>query len=166
MAEESNEEDWLPMILPRILRAALWGFIMGGELLIPLLLMPEFGQHLETLIPTGQMGFSYIAIIFVAFEVAIQLLRGTILQYALSTTRTILSMIFLVIFTNGGVMSLTVPPDMLPSGAGTVQITVEFSAILGALLTFSLLSIMKNLLQAVDFLSQKAEEPITLPDLP
>ncbi|MFQ5710450.1 MAG: hypothetical protein ACE5GD_01585 [Candidatus Geothermarchaeales archaeon] len=166
MAEERNGKGWLHIILPRVLRAALWGFIMGGELLIPLALMPEFGGQLDRFIPTGRIGFSSIAIIFVAFEVVIQLLRGTILQYALSTARTIISMILLIIFTNGGVMTLTVPPDILPPQAGAVLITVDFRTILGALLTFSLLSIMKNLLQAVNFLSQRAEEPITLPELP
>ncbi len=38
--------------------------------------------------------------------------------------------------------------------------------VLGIFLIFSLLSILKNLLQAVDFLSKKAEEPVIPPELP
>lgn len=165
-SEERTLKDCLRIILPRILRAAFWGLIMGGEILIPLVLLPEIAGQFERFIPAGSTGISFLAIIFVAFEVAIQLLRGTILQYALSMARGIISMILLVIFTNGGIMTLMVPPDMLPPQAGTVVITVEFTAILGSLLILSLLSIVKNLLQAVDFLSEKAEEPITLPELP
>lgn len=167
MDEERSGKDWLRLILPRVLRAALWGFIMGGELLI-LLLMPQFGGELGRFLPDGQLNFSLLAIIFVGFEVAIQLLRGTILQYALSIARTLISMVALVIVTNGGVMTFTVPssPEIpLPPGM-ILLLTVDFKVILGFFLLFSLLSVAKNILQAVNFLSQTSEEPVTPPELP
>jgi len=165
--EEKSLREWASIILPRVLRAALWGFIMGGELLIPLQL-PDFGGQIENFFPQSQMSFTQMVLIFVVLEVAIQLLQGTIIKYALSMARTIISMIALFLVTNGGVISIVIsstPETPLPPGQ-TIAFTVDFSAILGIFLIFSLLSIVKNLLQAVDFLSRKAEEPVTIPEFP
>ncbi len=169
MAEERERtiREWMRIILPRVLRATLWGFIMGGELLIPLL-MPSVSRELEAFFPPGRMGIPHLVAIFVAFEVAIQLLDGTVFRYALSMARAIVSMISVVIVTNGGVMTFTMtPPQNLQAAAGMViRFTVNFEAILGVFLMLSLLSILKNMLQAVEFLAKKAEEPVTLPELP
>jgi len=166
MAEE-NGRVILKSVLTRVVRAIVWGFIMGGELLIPMLLIPDVGEQFEIFFP-GQIEFSYIVAIFIGFEVAIQLLRETIFQYALSMARALTSMILLVLATNGGVIAITMvasPNVPLPSGV-TINLTVDFSTILGIFLILSLLSIIKNLLQAIDFLSRKAEEPKVLPELP
>ncbi|RJS84530.1 hypothetical protein CW702_02365 [Candidatus Bathyarchaeota archaeon] len=165
--EEKNLRDWLSIILPRVLKAAFWGFIMGGELLIPLFL-PGLGEQIEGLFPRSQMRFTHLVAIFVAMEVAIQLFDGTIIRYAISMARTIISMISLYLVTNGGIMTIKVsgmPGTPLPTGQ-TITFTIDFSPILGILLIFSILSIVKNLLQAIDFLSQKAEEPVDIPELP
>jgi len=169
MAEEKERtvRDWASIILPRVLRATLWGFIMGGELLIPLQL-PSFGGQIESLFPQSQMSFTNVVLIFVVFEVAIQLLQGTVVRYAFSIARTIVSMVALFLATNGGVISITISSSAgvpLPPGQ-TIIFTVDFSAVLGIFLIFSLLTIVKNLLQAIDFLSQKAEEPVTIPEFP
>ncbi len=166
MAEhEKTMKDWLRIILPRVLRAAFWGFIMGGELLIPLYVF-DFGEQLEGLLPAELFGFTSLVFVFMGFEIAIQLLHGTILQYALSIGRSVASMIVLVLMTNGGVMSLSFSSSsQLPIPAGMViSFTIDFRTILGAFLLFSLLSVTKNLLQAINFLSQKAEEPVVPPE--
>jgi hypothetical protein len=168
MAEEDEEKtlkDWLRIILPRVLRAALWGFIMGGELLI-MLFIPDIGGKLQQFLPAEQTGFSYFLFIFIAFEVAIQLLRGTIIQYVLGMARALTSMIVLVFITNGGIMSFTIsssPEIPLPPGV-VISFTAGFRIVLGVFLILSLLSIIKNLLQAINFLSEKAEEPVILPE--
>lgn len=168
MSVLEEDKDWLKILAPRILKAALWGFIMGGEILIPLYLMPDFvdWQTLEKLMPAARIELPTIVAIFVAFEVAIQLLDRTIFRYALSISRTIVSMILFIVFTNGGIIEVSMPSNGLPSIAGSVQVLVDFRTILAALLVFSLLSIVKNILQAVDFLSQKAEEPLIPPEIP
>lgn len=166
MAEE-NGKGFFKSILTRVLRAIVWGFIMGGELLIPMFLIPDVSEQFMMLFP-GQIEFSYVIAIFVGFEVAIQLLRGTIFQYALSMARALTSMILLILATNGGVLTITIAASQdvpLPSGV-TIDLVVDFSTILGIFLVLSLLSIIKNLLQAIDFLSKKAEEPTVLPELP
>lgn len=165
--EEKTLRDWITIIAPRILKASFWGFIMGGELLIPSFL-PGFGEQIEALFPQSQVRFMHLVAIFVILEVAIHLFDETIIRYALSMARTIISMISLFLVTNGGVMTINVSSmqgTSLPPGQ-TIIFTIDFSPILGILLIFSILSIVKNLLQAIDFLSQKAEEPIYLRELP
>jgi hypothetical protein len=68
--------------------------------------------------------------------------------------------------TNGGIMKITIPPEMAPFGVGTIIFTVEFRTILAVFLMFSLISILKNLIQAINFLSERAELPFTLPKIP
>ena len=165
--EEKTLKDWLRIIVPRVLRATLWGFIMGGEMLI-LLFIPDIGGRFQEFLPAEQMGFSYFLFIFIGFEVAIQLLRKTIFQYALSMARALVSMIVLIFITNGGIISFTIassPEIPLPPGV-VILFTVGFRVVLGVFLLLSSLTIIKNLLQAIDFLSERAEEPVILPEFP
>jgi len=165
--EEKSLRGWMAIILPRVLRAAFWGFIMGGELLIPLQVF-DLGEKMGGVFPQSQMSFTHMVIIFAVIEVIIQLLQGTILVYALSMFRTLISTIALFLITNGGVMTINIlstPETPLPQGSA-ISFTIDFSNILGIFLIFSLLGIVKNLLQAVDFLSKKAEEPVILPEVP
>ncbi len=166
--EERTAGDWLRLIFPRVLRAVVWGFIMGGELFLLPLLFPNFGGPFGKYFSMSQFSFSYLALLFLGFEVAIQLLRGTIIQYGLSMARALISIVALVLITNGGIMSFTItssPEIPLPPGLALI-FTIDFRIILGIFLILSLLSIVKNLLQAVDFLSETVEEPVIPPELP
>ena len=165
--EAKTLNDWFRIIFPRVLRATIWGFIMGGELLI-LLFLPAIGGTLQEFLPAEQTGFSYFLFIFVGFEVAIQLLRKTIFQYALGMARALTSMIILIFITNGGIVSFTVPSSLelpLPPGV-VISLTIGFKVVLGVFLILTSLSIIKNLLQAIDFLSERVEEPAILPEFP
>ncbi len=165
--KERTAKDWMKILLPRILRAAVWGFIMGGEMLL-LIYIAEAGGPFLKLIPIEQESLSYLLVVFVGFEVAIQLLYGTIFQYALSITRALISMIALVFMTNGGIISITLQRSQeIPIPLGTsIIFAIDFKAILGAWLLLSSLSIVKNLLQAIEFLSEKEEEPAIPPEIP
>ena len=172
MAEDEDKErtvkDWVKLILPRVLRAAIWGFLMGGEMLIPLLMMPEIGGIFQEFLPMKYGGFTSFLAIFVGFEVAIQLFRRTIIQYALSMGRAMVSSVIMVLMTNGGVMDFAISSFQgapLPGGVA-ILFTIDFRVILAIFLLLSLLSMVKNLLQAVDFISEKAEEPVIPPEIP
>ncbi|MCD6324894.1 hypothetical protein J7L97_01240, partial [Candidatus Bathyarchaeota archaeon] len=112
-------------------------------------------------------GKSHFFLGFGGIGIAIQLLRGTIFPYALSMARSIISIILLIQVTNGGIMTFTIqPPAGTQMAAGTsILITLNFQPILGVILLLSLLSVIKNLLQAIDYLSRK-EETGAPPELP
>jgi len=164
--DETTGRTWLKILLPRILRAAGWGLLMGGELLI-MSYIPEVGGELYRYLPIEPMEFSNFLILFIFFEVTIQLLRGTIFPYALRTARALISMILLVTITNGGVMTMTIqstPETPLPTGMGII-LSIDFKAVLSVFLLLSLLSIIKNVLNAIDFMAKTEETgfPLELP---
>jgi len=169
--EEKTGKEWAKIILPRVLRAILWGFIMGGEMLLLLYFpqfIPQLGEQAMEILPVQTTsGLSYFFLLFAGIEVAIQLLRGTIFPYALSMARSIISMILLIQITNWGIMTFTIqPPSELQMAAGTsIIFTLNFQPILGVILLLSIISMIKNLLQAIDYLSQKEETGFP-PELP
>ena len=169
--EEKTGKEWAKIIIPRVLRAIIWGFIMGGEVLLMLYLpqfIPQFGGEAMEILPVQTIsGISYFFLIFAGIEVAIQLLRGTVFPYVLSVARSLISIILLVQMTNGGIITFTIqPPAGAQMAAGTsIIFTLNFQPILGVILLLSLISVIKNLLQAVDYLSQKEETGFP-PELP
>ena len=170
MAEEEKErttKDWAKILIPRILKAIVMGFLMGGEMLI-LLNMPQFGGTLTQFLPEASVDLSYFFVICVAIEVAIQLLSGTIFPFILGTARSLITMFVLVLVTNGGEFTVSVSEMLgmsMPSGM-SVTFMIDFRAVLGIFLLLDLVSLIKNLLKAVDFVSEKAEEPMIPPELP
>jgi len=159
MAEDTFDRRLLRRILPRIIRAAFWGFLMGGEaLLLPYL--PGFEQF-ERFIPAEGAHFTGLMAVFVLFEVAMQLLSGTVFRYALGTARALVTMLFLFYTTDGGVIT-----QVVQFGPGTVEVTIEFRAVLAMILALFLLVVFKNVMHAVEFLSEKSEEPVILPEIP
>jgi len=160
MGEDAFNQQLLRRILPKIIKAAFWGFLMGGEALL-IYFIPGFGEQLRAFIPTGGTYFSGLMVTFIFFEVAMQLLSGTVLRYALGTTRAFVTMIALLYATNGGIVS-----QVVPLGPSTIKITVEFRAILAMLLILSLLVVFKNIMYAVEFLSERSEEPFIPEEIP
>lgn len=160
MAEDTFDGGLLRWILPRVIKAAFWGFIMGGEAML-LYLSPGIREQVETFIPVGGVFFSGFMAVFIFFEVAMQLSSGTVLRYAFGMARALATMIALLYASHEGVVS-----QVIPLGPGEIRVTIEFRTILAMLLTLSLLAVFKNIMYAVDFLSQKSEEPIILKEHP
>lgn len=155
--EEKTGKDWAKILLPRILRAVVWGLLMGGEILLTLY-VPEIGEAFK-FFPIGRTDLTSFLLLFVGFEVAIQLLAGTVFPYALRTARALISIILLVTMTNWGLMTITIqstPEIPLPSGMSII-FSMDFKPVLGAFLLLSLLSIVKNMLQAMEFTAGKEE---------
>jgi hypothetical protein len=159
MAEDTFDWRMLEKILPRILRAAFWGFLMGGEALL-LYYLPAF-EWLENFIPAEGTPFMGLMAVFVLFEVAMQLLSGSVLRYALGTARALTTMFILFYTTDGGVIS-----QFIKFGPSTLEVTIEFKAVLAIIIALSLLVVFKNVMHAVEFLSENSEEPIIPPEIP
>jgi hypothetical protein len=159
MAEDTFDWGMLKKILPRIIRAAFWGFLMGGEALL-IYYLPAFGQF-ENFIPAEGTPFIGLMVVFVLFEVTMQLLSGTVLRYALGTARALTTMFILFYTTDGGVVS-----QVIQFGPSTLEVTIEFKAVLAIILALSLLVVFKNVMHAIEFLSEKGEEPMIPLEIP
>ena len=149
MAEEEKErtwKDWLKSI-PRVVIATLWALVTFAAFLIPSILIGG-------LLPIDQQGLILIGGAFAAFEFAIHLLSKTIFSPALTIAREVVSILVLIVFTNGGVISMVFPLEGMP-----IQFALDFRPILAVLCILSLLSIAKSMLQIWDLLSEEDEEP-------
>ena len=161
--DERTSDEWAKIVASRILNALVWGLIMGGEMLILLhfpYVVPGLDSKImkEILSESIVNGATLFFAVFMTFEVAIRLLKGTVFPYILGVTRAILSIALLVQTTNCGIITLAIPSaaeGMLIGKA--IVLTFNFQKVLGAVLLIFLISIVKNMLQAFYFMSQKEE---------
>ena len=153
--------EWLKLILPRVIRITLWILILyGGAMLLTSLSESAFGG----MIPFELSAFSSYLVVFIGFEIVIQLLRNTIFQHIFTVARTIMYMILIVIESNAGIIEFS-PSSMGLSPGTNLTFTVNITTIITIFLVLSLLSIVKNMLQAIEFVQRKAEEPMIPPEL-
>lgn len=164
MAELEEQDrtlsDWLKLVLPRLIRIVLWILILfGGVTLITTLTESTFSGR----IPVDLSAFSSYLIVFIGFEIVIQLLRDTIFQHIFTVARTVLYMILIVLESNAGIIQFTPSSVGLPPGTNLV-LTVNITTIINIFLLVSLLSVVKNMLQAIEFIQRKSEKPMIPPE--
>jgi hypothetical protein len=165
MAELEEQDrtlfDWLKLVLPRLIRIVLWILILyGGVILITALTERAFNG----MIPFDLSAVSSYLIVFIGFEIVIQLLRDTIFQHLFTVARTILYMILIVLESNAGIIQFAPSSVGLPSGTNLI-LTVNITTIINIFLLLSLLSIVKNMLQAIEFIQRQSEKPMISPEL-
>jgi len=105
-----------------------------------------FSRYLEVL-----QAFAAILIFFV---VAAELTRGTIFQHALNVGKAIVLLVFFVLAFSGGIIDTTVRG---------IHIRADLTVYLLMLITIDLIGLAKSLLQAVDFMHEKAEQQLPTP---
>ena len=160
MAELEEQDrtlsDWLKLVLPRIIRIVLWILILfGGATFLTTIIETAFNG----MIPFELSAFSSYLLAFIGFEIVIQLLRDTIFQHLFTIARTVLYMILIVLESNAGIIQFTPSSVGLPPGTNVI-LTVNITTIINIFLLLSLLSVVKNMLQAIDFIQRKSEEPM------
>ena len=151
--KRSTRKSMLRKVISRLFKAAFWAFLMGGEVLFVSHIL-GLSEYTTAILPVEASFFYGFMATFILFEVAIQLLSDTIFRYVISVTRAFISMFYLFLMTNGGIMTISIPPEIVPFGVGNIFFTIEFKTILAVFLTFSLISILKNVIQAINFLSE------------
>lgn len=166
MAELEEQDrtllDWLKLMLPRVIRIVLWILILfGGATLVTTLAESAFGD----MIPFELSTFSSYLIVFIGFEIVIQLLRNTIFQHIFTVARTIMYMILIIIESNAGIIQFHPSSVGLPPGTNLL-FTVNITTIINIFLLLSLLSVVKNMLQAIEFIQRKSEDPMIPPEIP
>jgi len=148
-----EERKLLRSIVPRTLKAALWGFITFlmyyipyQLLLLPALMFPEiFPMGINTL-------FNVFVAIAVFFAVAIQLFSGTIFQHVLSVAKALTLIIYFIYAFEGGIITLTPP-----IGEATFKIVADLRVFLAMLILIYLLGLAKSIIQAIDFLAREKD---------
>ena len=136
-------------VLPRVLKAAVWGtFTFVMVYYLPLMLIPKD-------IPQNILPFDYtarlldFAVISVFFAVVGQLFSGTVIGCGFGIARALVIIALFFVISEGGVFSVT-----LPISEVTVNLTLDISSILLMIISVNLLSIAKNLFEAISILNE------------
>lgn len=148
MVEKGNRKGPIEELIPRVLKATLWGALTYVfAYYLPMLIYPMDLLPLEY----NQLFYLFVGIV-VFFAVVTKLFSGTILEYAFGIARALIMIIYFIVAFDGGIISLTMP--MMET---TVNLVVDLKAFLTILILVNLLSVAKSMFQATKFLAKKVE---------
>jgi len=148
---ELNSSFILNKILPRILKATVWGSltILVVYYLPTILLSTDFipVDYANTL-----LDFTLISVFFVVVG---QLFAGTIIGCGFGIARAIVIMVYFFMVSGGGVFSV-----ILPISDAVINFTFDISVIFLMIVSVSLFDIAKNLLEAITILFKKTNNRV------
>jgi len=143
--------DWksiLRRIVPRILKAVLWCLLIGvGFLLLESFLALFFFDFY----PEAQKLFGIFTWTILVFAFLVKVSEGTIYKYMFMIGRSFFLILYFIYATNGG--ALTVRASEFFEGAG-LYVTLQFAPIVVLLVLGSLLTMIKDIIQAINFLTE------------
>ncbi|RLG91548.1 hypothetical protein DRO34_03880 [Candidatus Bathyarchaeota archaeon] len=146
MSEEGKTS--LKKLAPRILKAALWSLMTG----VVFFLIERFlALFLFELYPKAQNLFTIFAWTIIISVFLVKFSEGTIFKYAFLVGRNFFLMLFFIYSTNCGVLTVEAAGFLQ---ASNLRIELEFVPLVVLIVFSSLVSIVRNLVQAIDFLTE------------
>jgi hypothetical protein len=149
MLEETKKDaqGGFRKILFRASKATIKGSIFYGVYFV----LSQYMAPIFTVVPSFQQTIESFVIAYTVLLIAGELTGGTVYQHFLNVAKALFVVGYLMLSMNSGVIELTL---------GSIRIAVDFRLILTAAVLLSLLGVAKAVLQAVDYMSLKAEPPI------
>lgn len=160
MFENEFGESLARKLLPRIAKAAIKGIIYFALFYVfPTFLISQLSKFAPQLSTQYGQTVTVFAAILIFFVVASELTSGTIYQHALNIGRALILIIFFVFALNGGIVKF----DIDVAGSQRVNLVADLKVFLLMLIAIDLLGLAKSVLQAVNFLSEKADKQVPMP---
>jgi len=157
LVENANIKSLFRKMLPRIVKAVVKGLLWFVFLyVVPMFIISSLYEMAPEIFSSyGQLLQVFVAIILF-FVVASELTSGTIFQHAFNIGKALVLMIFIVYALQGGIISLDIQ---------SIRVLADLRIYLVMLLSIDFLGLAKSILQAINFLSEKAESqlPATSP---
>ena len=145
---EAISKLFLKEAFPRILKAMVWGSVtLLVVYWLPMMLYPRNIIPIDYATPLAQF-----AIIAVFFEVVGQLFSGTVIGCGFGVAKAVVVIAYFFAISDGGIFSVTLPISGL-----TVNLMVDISIVLLMVVSVNLLNITKNLLTAINLLTEKSD---------
>jgi len=147
-------------MLPRVIKAVIKGLLYVVLMyVVPMFLISLVsGFAPEVFSDYGQV-VTLFAAVLIFFAVASELTSGTIFQHALNIGKALILIVFLVVALDGGVVKMNLSiAEGLP-----LSITADLRVYLLMLIAIDLMGLARSVLQAVNFLSEKAEKQLAQP---
>jgi hypothetical protein len=148
MVEKGNTKTYVRKILPKAFKAVFLAVITY----LPMYFLSSLISPIKPFFPWYESLTNIFAAAFIFFLVAGVFFSGTVFQYIFGVARMLVLMVFFICVLNGGIITLTVPTEGTP-----VNIVFDVTVVLAMLVLVCLLGIAKNVVQAIDFVSAKAE---------
>jgi len=156
LLENQTTESFLRKMLPRIVKATIKAvFYFVFLYVLPRFLISQLAELAPEIFGLyGQYLNVFVAIV-IFFVVASELTSGTIFQHAFNIGKAIILIMFFVLAFNGGIVSFDLNMEGPPIG-----IWADLRIYLAMLIFIDLLGLAKTILQAVNLLSEKAEQQL------
>lgn len=143
------EKDWrirLKKALPRVLRAVIVSIIFY----LILFFISSLLSPVEDFVPLYRPLTDVFAAIFIVLLFASELSHGTVFHHIFNFAKALLFIIYLIYVLNGGIIPLSIPASGRP-----MNLVVDVRVFLTILIFVLALGLSKNVLQTIDFLSEK-----------
>jgi hypothetical protein len=149
MLEETKKDPQggFRKILFRASKATIKGSIFYGAYFV----LSQYMAPIFTVVPSFQQTIESFVIAYTVLLIAGELTGGTVYQHFLNVAKALFVVGYLMLSMKSGVIELTL---------SSIRIAVDFRLILTSAVLLSLLGVAKAVLQAVDYMSEKAEPPI------
>jgi len=148
MVEKGNTKLFVRKILPKAFKAAF----LAVMAYLPMYFLSTLISPIQPFFPWYEPLTNIFAAVFIFFLVVGVFSSGTVFQYVFGVARTLVLMVFFICVLNGGIITLTVPVE-----GASVNVMFDVTVVLAMLILVCLLGIAKNVVQAIDFVSGKAE---------
>jgi len=148
MVEKGNTRLFVRKILPKAFKAALLAVIAY----LPMYFLSALISPIQPFFPWYEPLTNIFTAAFIFLLVVGVFSSGTVFQYMFGVARMLVLMIFFIYVLNGGIITLAVPVE-----GASVTIMLDITVVLAMLVLVCLLGIAKNVVQAIDFVSHKAE---------
>jgi hypothetical protein len=140
-----------PRIAMAIVKAVLY-FVLFYAL--PVFVVSQVSQFMPEIFTRYSEILQVFVAVLILFTVAAELTKGTIYQHAFNVGKAIVLLVFFVLAFSGGIIDVTVQG---------VHIRADLTVYLLMLITIDLLGLAKSVLQAIDFMHEKAEQQLPTP---
>jgi hypothetical protein len=145
IADEIEEKRSCRRLIPRIAKATLTTAAVGILLCIIWIFISMFLSNF----PEYVISFAVLAWATIFFTFTVKICEGTIYKHIFSISQAFFLIIYLSYATNFGVLTLNF---------GGLQFKVEFVPLLALMIAICLLSLVRGILQALEFTSQSPRD--------
>jgi hypothetical protein len=142
----------VPKIIKAVIKSVFWFISM---FVVPSLILSSLSSALPAGMPNVfspyEQMFGTFAVVMMFFVVASELTSGTIFQHMFNIGKALVLMVLIVLYLEGGMFNMDFQ---------NVRISADLTFYLVMLLTIDLVGLAKSVLQAINFLSEKAESQL------
>lgn len=131
----------------RAAKATIKGSVFYGAYFV----LSQYMAPVFTLVPSFQQSIEAFVIAYTVLLVAGELTWGTVYQHFLNVAKALFVVGYLMLSMNSGIIELNL---------SSIRVAVDFKLVLTFAVLLSLLGVAKAVLQAVNYMSERAEPPV------